>query len=175
MLCKGIEIETPASPVRVHELERWRSKAHATLTGLLCEATCGESTLARVSQTIYFIAVWPDTNSTAIPLSQRCTKSLCFFHRKKMFWSCSNVLPGARKIKQRLIESQNWVCNLYKGSSILYNITLKLSWCFCHNLHANTRHTIQPGMCKRWQVKVHFIANKCYIFLQNETDGFKSL
>lgn len=34
---RALERETPTYPVRVHELERWRSKAHTVLTGLLCE------------------------------------------------------------------------------------------------------------------------------------------
>lgn len=47
--------------------------------------TCGESTLAQVSQTIYFITVWSDTTSTAFPLSQGCTRSLCLILCSEVF------------------------------------------------------------------------------------------
>lgn len=97
--------------------------------------TCGESTLARVSQTIYFITVWSDTTSTAFPLSQGCTRSLCLILCREVFWS--QVLPGAKtqnpteiqecQAKKFSFQMQN--TKQPKIECATYNVILIIQYC----------------------------------------------
>lgn len=162
-LCLEKDLKEKHQPT-LSEFMSWKDKGQKhtpTSQGWLCEKmpTCGESTLARVSQTIYFITAWSDTKSTVIPLSQGCTRSLCLLLCK----NCSKAPSQCCQVPKTKIEQrpQNYQisfqtivlsnpdcstartqCETCRFYAAVYYTSISLpswpqcalttSWCFCN-------------------------------------------